>query len=1089
MTYIMQWNARSVVARKPELERFLSNQAKLPDILCIQESYLHRNIQRFHMHGYNIERSDRDPGHGGGLLTMVKSGLSYCRLPNPTTLEALVIRVKLQTRSVIIVNVYHAPRTSFDEAAYRQLLTEYSQDTIILGDLNAHSPLFGANSTDTRGRVLEDLIDHYNLVVLNTGVGTHVLCDGSTSHLDVAMASNNIARVASWSVHCDTLGSDHLPVFINLQDPAVVDDVLPPHWAYKRANWDGFKTDCRQLLTPDIIDEDIPASCNRLVKVIINAAEANIPVVKSKHDPRHKYVPYWSDECSEAVKRRNKAKNKMQQTRDLTDRQQYYHLRGRAQHIIKTAQKNYWQDYCSTLDHSSKLTKVWSTVKSMSGVRSHPTIPTLTDNNICYDTNCDKAEMFAQKFAAVSSDENLSDEFKARRKNFDSHLESNAVTDDGFADTRVYEEHDGINRDFEMHELLDAFKACRKKSTPGADRISYEILKQVPRSCLIVLLNFYNVIWNQGHVPSDWKDAIITPLLKPNKSPFDPASYRPVALTSTLCKTMERMVSTRLSWWMETNKLFNKFQSGFRKHRCTTDQILRLADEAHQAIHTKQCTLAIMLDLEKAFDLVWHRGLLYKMEKLGLKGNILQFIADFLTNRNIRVRVGSSISNPYPLQNGTPQGSVISPLLFLIMINDIDIPENNVQLSLFADDSAAWKSGRNVKTLCKDVQAYLNRLVSFFDLWGFKLSADKTVAILFTRGTAAHPDEVILSIKGKVIKVEQTVKFLGVIFDKSMTWKPYVQHIIDRCQRRLNLLRVMAGARWGASKTTLLIVYKALIRSVIDYGSEAYNTASVSTKAKLDVIQAKALRICCGAMLGTPTSALQVECGQPPLELRRKRMMADYGLKISCVPNHPTTEILTDKWTHHYGKFARGREPFGIIVKEIIQKARISDIPTAPPAACPWKYPATQGQLARLLVSSKKKVKKKIIEQWQERWDYSITGDFHREINPMVSYKLKFHTNPRAKDTQITRLRLGHVKLRNTLHTIGQATDPNCETCGVPEDVEHFFMECPKQRQLQHLLKQNCARHQLKFSIRTILKEAGCIDLIYNYLTENNTRL
>jgi len=80
--------------------------------------------------------------------------------------------------------------------------------------------------------------------------------------------------------------------------------------------------------------------------------------------------------------------------------------------------KNYWQDYCSTLDHSSKLSKVWSTVKSMSGVRSHPTILTLTENNICYDTNSDKAEMFARKFAAVSSDENLSDEFKTRRREF-----------------------------------------------------------------------------------------------------------------------------------------------------------------------------------------------------------------------------------------------------------------------------------------------------------------------------------------------------------------------------------------------------------------------------------------------------------------------------------------------------------------------------------------------------------------------------------------------------------------------------------------------------------------------------------------------
>ena len=166
---------------------------------------------------------------------------------------------------------------------------------------------------------------------------------------------------------------------------------------------------------------------------------------------------------------------------------------------------------------------------------SRPTIPALTENNICYDTNSEKAEMFAQKFAAVSSDENLTDEFKTHREEFESHLESQPAAGDGFADTGVYEEHDdGINRALEMHELLDAFKTFRKKSTIRADRISYKILKQVPRSCQTVLLNFYNVIWNQCLLPSEWKDAIITSLLKPNKSPFDPASYRPVALTSTL---------------------------------------------------------------------------------------------------------------------------------------------------------------------------------------------------------------------------------------------------------------------------------------------------------------------------------------------------------------------------------------------------------------------------------------------------------------------------------------------------------------------------------------------------------------------------
>ena len=108
-----------------------------------------------------MERSDRDPGRGRWLLTMVKSGLSYSRLPNPTSLEALVISVKLQTRSVTIVNVCHAPNVSFDEVAYRQLVREYSQDVIILGDLNAYSSLFGVNCTNTEG-------EHWKISLMKT---------------------------------------------------------------------------------------------------------------------------------------------------------------------------------------------------------------------------------------------------------------------------------------------------------------------------------------------------------------------------------------------------------------------------------------------------------------------------------------------------------------------------------------------------------------------------------------------------------------------------------------------------------------------------------------------------------------------------------------------------------------------------------------------------------------------------------------------------------------------------------------------------------------------------------------------------------
>jgi len=114
---------------------------------------------------------------------------------------------------------------------------------------------------------------------------------------------------------------------------------------------------------------------------------------------------------------------------------------------------------------------------------------------------------------------------------------------------------------------------------------------------------------------------------------------------------------------------------------------------------------------------------------------------------------------------------------------------------------------------------------------------------------------------------------------------------------------------------------------------------------------------------------------------------------------------------------------------------------------------------------------------------------FYRDINPMGSNKPQFKTNTRAKDVMITRLRLGHVRLKNTLYTIGQTADPNCEICLLPEDINHFLTQCPRQGQLQHQLLKKCGHRQLDFSVKTILNEADCMDLICDHLTTNNIYL
>ena len=239
------------------------------------------------------------------------------------------------------------------------------------------------------------------------------------------------------------------------------------------------------------------------------------------------------------------------------------------------------------------------------------------------------------------------------------------------------------------------------------------MLKQLPDTSKKYLIKLINISWERGEIPSEWKIATIIPIIKPHKDKLNPQSYRPISLTSAICKTMETMVANRLSSHLEKNSHLSNNQSGYRKHRSTIDQLVRLESEINMAFMENKCQAAVTLDLEKAFDLMWTTDTLIKFNDFGINGKMFHWIHNFLNGRKIQVRVGNDTSDIHDLENGCPQGGVLSPILFNVIINTLDDALGDVpDLSLFqfADDSAIWTKHSSPRLALKKIQSALDKI-------------------------------------------------------------------------------------------------------------------------------------------------------------------------------------------------------------------------------------------------------------------------------------------------------------------------------------------------------------------------------------------
>ncbi len=235
----------------------------------------------------------------------------------------------------------------------------------------------------------------------------------------------------------------------------------------------------------------------------------------------------------------------------------------------------------------------------------------------------------------------------------------------------------------------------------------------------------------------------------------------------------------------------------------------------------KRSTVAVFLDIDKAYNSVWIEGLLYKLTKIGLSGCSIGWLREFLVSRKFCVRVGGHVSALNRIENGVPQGAVLSPLLVNVMLMDFPAPPFSIKNLLYADDVTFYVQ---VATPCDAehiLQPFIDKVYRWGRKWKFKFSPTKSTAMVFTRSHKPGNDP-LLFLNGHPIKIKSSAKFLGLIFDSKLLWKDHIDMVVKHCYRLKSLFCTIASARPGPSIQTLVLLFKGLVRSKIDYGLIVY---------------------------------------------------------------------------------------------------------------------------------------------------------------------------------------------------------------------------------------------------------------------------
>lgn len=868
---VLQWNCRGLANKVGEL-RYRLALGKLPAwCLLLQETNSLPRIPGFTAYDSPTipdRRCTNALGPPGKAAVYVVTTYPQTQVPllqwcNQWQ-EVVAVLVRLPRTDVIVVSVYvrpysgSAPRLRLGWLAHLRQ-TYPGCPVLVGGDFNAPHQSWGYPSSSARGNIVLDTFTDAHFVLLNAPATStrrwdHPCAPPYAPDLSWWLGMCDV----SWDLEPDCWGSDHHPLKIGL---AAYNQRRLRRRCYT-TNWDLFRNELNDSIA------DTSSDPLQVLTRAVQAATQSSWVEENRPHPNLHLLRLWA-----ARRRAELALNRDPAAAELRDN--LNRLTAAARRCEKRLARERWMDWCASLGPSSSTASIWRTFRSMElGTRTPDPAA-----SACLSSGCTPSQFAPEIVKAFFPAYNLAP------PQFD--CPCNLPPEVGV--TPSPSDIEGMQAPYTMAELQAAIDQAKVRKAPGPDGISYEVFKNMDGPALQWLLDTLNAVWTTGGLPESWKHAEVVPIPKPGKHPNSLSNLRPIALTCTLCKLLERMLASRISWWLEKHAWYHPAQIGFRPHLGTEDGLDHLTSMVLVGRRSSSIRTLLAMDVHKAYDNVSHSAINHIMQWLQLPPRVCDFVESFLAHRTFCIRVGKERTGHFVMKRGVPQGSVLAPILFNIALLPLAwqlarIPD--AFFLLYADDLTVWTLHPDLQRQQEALQSALDKASDWCARIGLTLSATKTAFMSITNRRGRRrllQTPICLSLNGHTLTPVSTIRVLGVELDASGSANAWVRSARRKSANTLHLIRRISQKTGGACSRMARILVRSILQPRLVYQAQ-FQRLTLRDWDLLETANRDSMRAITCLPRMTPITTLQAEAQLNTIdEIVHQRRVARY-LKSQAVP-------------------------------------------------------------------------------------------------------------------------------------------------------------------------------------------------------------